>query len=157
MRRLLVLLLLAAGLVLVGPAPTYACSCVGGDTEDFVGWSDVVFTGTVIERVAASADATGSVRYVVDVDTVMKGEVDRIESVDTGAQESACGLPSLEEDERYVFYATEDDGDLFTGLCSGTGPAGDGTAERVSALTGRSEPATLPDLRALIALVLSLW
>lgn len=57
-RLMMASVLVSIGLVGVFPAPAYACSCALGGMDEYVAWSDVVFTGTLAdsERVSAPGD-----------------------------------------------------------------------------------------------------
>ena len=75
--------------------------------------------------------------YTFDVERVYEGRARAEVRVETGSQDSACGLPGLEPGRRYAVYAHEGDaGVLSTGLCSGTQAAGAGYVEQLETHLG---------------------
>jgi hypothetical protein len=77
------------------------------------------------------------VAYTFDVERVYEGRARAEVRVETGSQDSACGLPGLEPGRRYAVYAQQGDaGVLSTGLCSGTQAAGDGYVDRLETHLG---------------------
>ena len=126
LRALLAAVATAAALVAVPGAPAYACSCVGGDTRDFVGWADLVVAGTVADQDGDGPFGDGTATYTVEVDTVYEGSATATTEVVSAGSGSACGLEGIEMGTRYVVFASrEGDGELSTNLCGGTAPASD--------------------------------
>ncbi len=127
----------AVGVVGVAAAPVAgACSCAMADAADAFESSVAVFSATSMERrderdgrERGSADP---VRYVFEVDRVYKGDVHATQSVVTAASGSSCGL-ELTGPGPFLVFTHEDpvvdgepmtpgvlDGELVSGLCSGT-------------------------------------
>ena len=142
-RLLLASLLAGVGLVVLGPSPAMACSCVEADTRAHVRWADTVFEATVtdiddppLRGIVSSGDPR---TYHVDVETVFAGEPDdEVRSAMSGA---SCGLEGLAEGERYVFFADATKDGQWASLCGGTAPATDRLVRDVEAVTG---PGTTP-------------
>lgn len=124
MRRLAVLVLLAAALVL-GRSPSLAgaCSCVESDPGEELRRSEVVFTGTVVTSEPRSAPGSpgfdNTVDHTVEVERVYKGDL-AAEITVIGVQDtSSCGYAF--EPGRYLVYGEEDEeGHVTTSLCSAT-------------------------------------
>ncbi len=140
-------LLLALSVVVVGAAPSFACSCAGGEPEDFVGWADVVMLGTVTDRqgppwrpVMSSADLA---TYTVEVETVFKGDVAPTAYIQTADSGASCGLEGIENGDRYVLFADRQDDALRANLCGGSAPATDQLIAAVRTATGgETDPAS---------------
>lgn len=122
----------SAALVVTAPAAS-ACSCVGGGIRDFARSSDVVFAGTLVGRADA---ADGQVRYTFAVDEVYDGATPVKTQVTSAGDGAACGVEGMRSGEHYVVYAAEHEGDLSTGLCSGTRAAGASYVDKVESLLG---------------------
>jgi hypothetical protein len=128
-RSTLVVLLLAAGFVLVvTPPPAFACSCASGDATARYEQSDVVFVGTVRSVSETNPTSTSQGQPVADafyvdvdfaVDIAYKGVSEKSISIQTINQESACGF-SFATEERYLVYASQGSNGLGTGICQGT-------------------------------------
>lgn len=146
LRLLLAGLVAATGLMLVAPAPAMACSCVGGDAEQFASWSDVVFTGTLVARTpppeGAVMSSTDPATHLFDVDEVFQGDVGSEAEVLSAVSGASCGLEGMAEGTRYVVFAGYHDvmGEptemLWANLCGGTAPASHRFVEQVSQVTG---------------------
>lgn len=148
LRTVLGLLLLVVGgalaVVFTTAAPATACSCAAGDQADYFEWSDVVFTGEVLDR----GTDDGAISYRFAVDRVYAGDAPHRAVVTSGRQSSACGMPDLRVGTDYVVYATaEDGGRLTTSSCSGTREVRASYVERVEWYAGSGHPpgAVTPD------------
>lgn len=123
-RRLLLVVAMTAGFTSLGGGPAWACSCAAGTPQEYVEWSDVVFTGTVAEvtrEETGSGDlvGVGRVTAALAVETVYKGTVPGEASVVTAGESGACGY-NFHEERRYTIFASEGRRiDLTTSLCSG--------------------------------------
>lgn len=134
---LALLLLLVGGLLLTAPAPAYACSCVPGGPQQYVKWSDTIFTGTLSARETSGPTA----EFTFAVDQVLDGEVAATAVVRSSADGGSCGLEISEEGRSYlVFASTEAGGALTANLCGGTGPADAGSVGAVERILGPSQP-----------------
>lgn len=133
-------------LVVVGAAPSFACSCARGDAADFAGRATVVVSGTVTDvvpppkqKVMSSMDPA---TYVVAVDQVLKGEAGATVEVLSPNSGASCGLENVEPGRRYVVFASHqsmegaDSDHLWANLCGGTGPATPKLLAAVEEVTG---------------------
>lgn len=113
MKKILLIFTLA---VLASIGAAFACSCFAGESvEDKFNRSDSVFTGQVI-----SIEESGDYYDVTfEVGKMYKGNftVDKI--VKTHQSSATCGY-NFELNENYLVYANKNEGELSTGLCSGT-------------------------------------
>jgi hypothetical protein len=140
--RLLVALLLACSAVVALAAPSLA-ACPPSDRTlaQKVAAADDVFTGVVTHRRVTGTTAT----YTVQVQRIYQGELAGEQvAVSTDTRARACGLPRLEKDAAYVFFAREDGSDLTSDLRSGTAPATAAYVARVESLLGAGSPAGTP-------------
>ena len=139
--RLLALLLLACGGVVATSAPALACPQSSPSLDQQTKRADAVFTGTVSDRTVEGP----AVHYTVDVSQIYKGNVDEQEMVATQKAARACGLPDLQQGTDYVFFATDDGGDLAIASDGGTAPATDARVARVERLLGSGHTPTPPE------------
>lgn len=117
MKRLLVVLLLAAGMVLVNPSVALACSCAPVTPEQSTKDADTVAVGTVQWTASDGIDRTYGVRF----DQVYKGLAGIEEKLVTSADEASCGLGDLAVEGSYIFFIQgKHPGQLKVGLCGGT-------------------------------------
>jgi hypothetical protein len=149
LRAVLVVLLSVTGLVLLGPATAYACSCVQSTPRDYFERAEVVVAGRVVDRSAASGGPFGAgdtVRYLLEVDQVFKGKAtERLELV-SGVSGAGCGLESVAVDDRGVFFLYRADDasglgwdagpTLAANLCGGTGQVTRAQAARIAGSGG---------------------
>jgi len=140
LRPVLGLLLLTMGgalaVVFSTAPPAAACSCVSGNQADLLEWSDVVFTGEVVD--VERVDRHLVHRFAVD--RVYQGDAGERAEVATGADGAACGLGRLRVGTAYIVYATVgDDGALATGACSGTERERPASLERLQWTAGAGE------------------
>ena len=124
MRRFVLLLLVAGGLVVAAPGAAHACSCTTADPSQFVAWADAVVWAEVTES-QVPADGTGQAHYLLDVQRVYKGEVTERARVDSDASGAACGLEGITAGRRYAFFLQGDGSPWTANLCGGTGFAVD--------------------------------
>lgn len=113
-------LLLAAALILlpfvISPVQVMACSCMApGSASEELSKSSAVFSGTVtgIQSIGNSKQIT------LNIDRSWKGDVASSTKVSTGMDSAGCGF-EFEVGSSYLVYATQSEGELYTGLCSRT-------------------------------------
>lgn len=133
MKRLLVVLLLATGMVLVSPSVALACSCVQETAGQQAKRADTVVVATLEWRQDNGIDAS----YGIRVDQVFKGVAGLREKVHSSADEASCGLGELATDKVYVFFLQgKHPGRLSANSCSGTAPYGEQVIDQVQKATG---------------------
>jgi hypothetical protein len=119
------------------PQRAAACSCATVTDAEAYEFADVVFTGTLVEIDTPEGDIVVShdpERFVFDVDQVFKGEAQTRQSVVTAREGASCGLEISGPGPFVVFARVDDDGltgggvdgEVYSGLCSGTRPLADG-------------------------------
>ncbi|MGH9877062.1 MAG: hypothetical protein ACRD5H_05440 [Nitrososphaerales archaeon] len=121
----LVVIVALASLVLVIPNTNsaFACMCaLSLNPHDELKKSTAVFYGKVID---VHEDASGN-RYEVrfDVERSWKGVSGETVAIFTALDSDACGY-AFEADEKYLVYAYETEGSLYTTICSRTAPLAD--------------------------------
>lgn len=135
-RRLLAVLLLLVGslvaTVVATAAPASACPRSSTTPAQQVQAADAVFTGTVTSRTRQGP----GIHYDVQVERSYKGEVGEQAMVMTSRDPRACGLPDLAEGADYVFFATDDGGDMTISSDGGTTRATDAHVATVERLLG---------------------
>lgn len=139
-RRLVVALLLALPAVVLTQMPAHACDCVNSSVQRDASRADLVFTGVMVDSASTKKKTT----YDVEADTVYQGILTNPD-VQVVTDVSGCGLGDLKSDEPYVFFVSEDGGDLVTDQCSGTGRATDKLTGKVEKLLGPGEPLDKPE------------
>ena len=130
MRTVLVGLLLAAGAVLAVPGAAHACSCVSADARQFVTWADTVVWAEVTDAQLPPSGA-GEAHYLLQVETVYKGEATERVRVDSEGSGAACGLEGIEAGRRYGFFLQGDSSPYTASLCGGSGTVERDQLERV--------------------------
>jgi hypothetical protein len=147
LRVLFAAVVAALSIVVVGAGPSFACSCVSGDADDFAGRATDVVSGTVTDVVPLSSRAATG--YVVAVDRVFKGGAGPSITVLSESSGASCGLEHVEPGRRYVVFAShqsmqgKDPDHLWANLCGGTGPATPELVAAVEEATGAgTEPAS---------------
>jgi hypothetical protein len=147
-RRGVLATLIALALTAVPLASVLACSCMPATITDSAGFADVVFIGTAT---AAEAPPPGDVvssmdpvHYAFAVDQVFKGDLVEAEIVATTAMDGASCGTSFGIDERWLVFANFQDGDVWTGLCSGNVLLADEETE-AAALAELGEPIAEPE------------
>lgn len=135
--RALLCLGVAAPVLLVGPSPACACSCVPRTDAEFYRDAGTVFVGELVSRRPGDGlfrSSTDPVTYVFAVSAVHKGTVSERQEVVSSASGASCGL-EIEVGRRYVVFTqatpmepdpTPRAGQLSANLCGGTRPAGSG-------------------------------
>jgi hypothetical protein len=132
-RRALLVVLVSAGLLVLTPSPSWACSCAAAGPGRHAELADTVATGTV-DWTATDGQVR---RYQVSIEQVYKGAAARTEKLTTGANDASCGLGDLAIGKRYLFFIDGvHPGAMRIGLCGGTTAYDDALAQQVEALTG---------------------
>lgn len=140
-------LVLGSAVVLGPAAPVGACSCVAMTDVEALASAEVVFTGELVEvqKPAVVEDSSDAASFVFAVDAVYKGDARSRQAIVTAVDGATCGLEISGPGPFVVFASTESDtpvngreGDLYTGLCSGTRPMAAGA---VPAAFGAGHPA----------------
>ncbi len=139
-RRLVVALLLALPAVVLTQMPAHACDCVNSSVQRDASRADLVFTGVMVDSASTKKKTT----YDVEADTVYQGILTNPD-VQVVTDVSGCGLGDLKSDEPYVFFVSEDGGDLVTDQCSGTSRATDKLTGKIEKLLGPGEPLDKPE------------
>ena len=116
MRRILLSLALAAGLLPATISPAWACSCIAVSPDDHARRARVVFTGEA--RSITDNGNTLVTRFTAQI--VYKGEVPRRLDVITAKDSAACGFPFREDKNFTVFGSKVRNGHTGTNLCTGT-------------------------------------
>ena len=127
-RSVLVVLLAASGLLAVGAAPAFACSCRAGvPVEESLAESDAAFVGVFTGRddPLGQGDIVSSGRRVLNhfqVERPVKGDIGERVDVQAAASGASCGL-ELEVGQRTGLLLRGDAGGGWTsGLCSQVEP-----------------------------------
>jgi hypothetical protein len=137
MKKILVLLLLAAALVPATAGTSWACQCAPSKMQSLVDGAQVVFTGTATD---VSGDRRNS-SVSFEVAEGFKGDVPGKVTVSTPASSAACGV-IFEPGQTYTVLATRNGSTIETNSCSGT-DAGTMDLARFG-LTGQSDTGTEP-------------
>jgi len=92
--------------------------------------ADAVFAGKVtkIEEPFAARVIRSSADPIYvsfEVERVWKGNVGADAVISTAQESASCGYPYFDSGKSFLVFAYEEEGELKTGLCSGTGPADD--------------------------------
>jgi hypothetical protein len=131
--RALLVLLVSAGILVLTPSPSWACSCAMSTPEKQVELAGTVAVGTVDWTATDGQKRT----YQVTVDRVYKGAAARSEKLLTGANEGSCGLAHLATGKRYVFFIDGvHPGAMRVGLCGGTTAYTAALAHQVESASG---------------------
>jgi hypothetical protein len=139
--RLILVVLVGAGMLVFGGSGTaLACSCAMGGVDDYVGYADVVATGTLTD-IEPPADgpvisSIDPVKYTVEVDRTFKGDPQPRLVFYSARFGASCGLEGMHADRRYTFFLTQGGERLTANLCGGTRPASDGFETKVARVTG---------------------
>jgi hypothetical protein len=132
-RRMVLVLAVTAGMLVLTPTTSWACSCAQQETVAHVARADTIVDGTLVWSSTNGIERT----YSLQIDQVFKGKAAAREKVLTPASDAACGLGQLATDERYLFFITgEHLGTMSSGLCSGTAPYDAALASEIEAVTG---------------------
>lgn len=113
--------LLALLFLFVGVESAQACSCVPPPPpSEAVAASDAVFLGKVIKtRRTGSGINEGNLLATFRVRHIVKGDLQEDVVIETGPNSAACGVP-FEKGKEYLVYASMQDGQLRTHLCTRT-------------------------------------
>lgn len=131
--RTLLVLAVAAGILVLTPSASWACSCASVPAATQVKRADTIVDGT-LQWVASNGMET---TYGVSVDQVYKGRAAAREKLIGPADEAACGLGSLATNERYLFFIHGvHPGRMTVSLCGGSASYDARTATAVEAITG---------------------
>jgi hypothetical protein len=132
-RRFLLTILAAltfgAAVIAHPPGQAYACSCVQpGPPAEAAAQSEAVFLGTV----AGTTPQANGVLVTFDVESVWKGPNGPQLTLGTAGSSASCGYEFV-PGEKYIVYASAQEGQLATGLCTRTALAAD-AADDLAAL-----------------------
>lgn len=138
------LLSAASLLVIFQAASAYACSCLPRTPQQHFETSEAVFAGRVIDIVQPNPEGQGSrqrrptseVKVIFEVSRIWKGQKRPRIVVMTSNSSASCGY-SFQKREQYLVYASRQESQLGTGLCSGTKPLS--SAQEDLAVLGRGE------------------
>lgn len=131
--RALLVLLVSAGLLVLTPSPSWACSCAISTPRQQVELAGTVAVGTVDWTATDGQKRT----YQISVDQVYKGAAARSEKLITNANEGSCGLAHLATGKRYLFFIDGvHPGAMRVGLCGGTTAYDAALARQVESATG---------------------
>lgn len=131
-RRMLLVLAVPVGMLVLTPTPSWACSCAVVPLAVQVERADTIVDATVVWSSTNGIERT----YGLAIDQVFKGSAAQREKVMTQASEAACGLGTLEADERYLFFIKGQRlGTMTTNLCSGSGPYDEARAGQIETIT----------------------
>ena len=144
-RRGLLAALVAGALSAVPVSTALACSCMQATIPQSMEFADIAFIGTTR---AVEAPPPGEVvntadpiHYAFAVDSIYKGDVIDAEIVASSAMDGASCGTSFGIDERWLVFANVQDGEIWTGLCSGNvllGGRGDRDGDRSPSSASRS-------------------
>lgn len=140
--RILLALLIAAGVMVIPVSSAYACSCADVTPEEYLRAADAVFTG----RPVASDVAEGQRVITFRVGRVFKGAVASVEEVATEINGAACGLSTAPGAGPLLLFADATGAErgqprYYANSCSGTGRVAD-----YSPVSGRFGRGSAPDL-----------
>lgn len=145
LRRILLALLIAAGVMVAPASSAYACRCVPATARAQMNSSDAVFTGRLVKVETRSGDGAHRAEwyervFTFQVGRVYKGVVASVAEVASLSGEASCGL-DLHGDGPFVVFADVTGAPpgqprYFSDSCTGTGrvsanhpvPAGLGAA-----------------------------
>ena len=132
MKKILLVLALAATTLVLTPGSAFACSCAGPISDaEAERDSDAVFAGTVtgyeIAKPIGNAPSPDDVRlallveWELEVDIYVKGELAAEQTVASSGQGTACGF-QFDVGKRYLVFAyeSEEEGGLATNSCTNT-------------------------------------
>ncbi|MCW2785132.1 MAG: hypothetical protein JWP74_1649 [Marmoricola sp.] len=141
MKRLLLVLAVTAGLLVLSPGTSWACSCVSSTPVQQVKRADTVFTGQVVWTASNGI----STRYGVKVAGVFKGRAGVREELLSPLNSASCGLGQLAVDKTYVFFVHgEHPGQMQVDSCGGTTVSSTGLVTTVQAATGPPQAPVRP-------------
>jgi hypothetical protein len=146
--RGLMAVLVAGALSAVPVSTVLACSCAQATITDSVGFADIVFTGTTTAFEAPPpgdvVNTADPVHYAFAVDQVFKGDLTDAEIVAATAMDGASCGTAFGIDERWLVFANVQEGEAWTGLCSGNVLLADEEIE-AAAMEELGEPIVEPE------------
>ena len=125
--RLLAAIAIVLAVSAVPIAQVAACSCMPMVPGEAAAMADAAFTGTVVAEQPMAGDdplapaPMGQILYTFAVDGIAKGELGAQATVLAGGDSAGCGM-SFAMNERWLIFASAQDGQLATGLCSANVP-----------------------------------
>ena len=134
------ILVIATSLFVLSANAASACKCIPTTPEQGLERAGAVFSGRVVDVVEQSPAERRSprsnedpnflngVKVTFEVSEVWKGNSERRLVVTTSDSSASCGY-SFQEGQEYLVYASEEDAQLKTGLCSGTKRLSDARAD----------------------------
>lgn len=136
-------------LLFIGPAAC-ACSCFYATPDEHFERSDFVFTGLATSVYDPATETivddwtNQPLEYTFEVESVEKGEVQNPARVLSDRSEAACGYPFRVGERYQVFGSFDDQGRMWTSLCSGNrylttegeGPDEPGPSPKAKATSG---------------------
>ncbi len=133
LRRFLLVLAVTVGMLVLTPTTSWACSCAGQSTAEYVERADTIVDGTLVWTSTNGIERT----YGLRIDRVFKGKAAQREKVLTQASDAACGLGELATDERYLFFIKGQHlGTMSVDLCNGSSAYDAVRAAEIEAITG---------------------
>ena len=133
--RLLFVLAVTAGMLVLTPQTSWACSCAVSSTAQQVHAAGTVVDGT-LDWVATNSITT---TYSVKVSKVFKGRAAAREKLVGSANAASCGLGSLATRKRYLFFIEgKHPGKMSVSLCGGTTRYDATLAAKIQRVTGRA-------------------
>ena len=131
--KLLFVLALTAGMLVLTPTASWACSCASNTKAQQVEQAGTVVDGTLKWTATNGITTT----YSVQVSKVFKGKAAEREKLISSANEASCGLGKLVTDKRYLFFIEgEHPGQMRVSLCGGSVPYDVALAGRIQSITG---------------------
>lgn len=111
--RMMVVVLLAAGVVALQPSAAGACSCATGTPAEMLATHDAAFIGRPIDVRGGFQSKT----WTFDVDQWLKKDLGNVVRIQTAGDSAACGF-ELTEGDRVAIFITIEGSSLRSGLCS---------------------------------------
>ena len=134
------ILVIATSLFVLSANAASACSCAPTTPQQSIQNSEAVFSGRVVDVTEQSPperrpgrrnedpNFLNGVKVTFEVSEVWKGNSERRLVVTTSDSSASCGY-SFQEGQEYLVYASAEDAQLQTGLCSGTKRLSDARAD----------------------------
>ena len=125
--RLLAALAIVVAVSAIPIAQVAASSCMPMVPGEAAAMADAAFTGTVVAEQPVAGDdplapaPMGRILYTFEVDGIAKGDLGSEATVLAGGDSAGCGM-SFAMNERWLIFASAQDGQLATGLCSANVP-----------------------------------
>ena len=121
MKKLFLIFVVVLSLFLLNLDFATACSCIEQSVSQQIAQSEFIFIGKVtkINRPIFTLDSSDPIKVTLDVSKGFKGSFGDSIAVLTTQDSASCGY-SFEENGEYLVYATSENGNLNTNLCTGT-------------------------------------